>query len=66
MTIKLSGTKTKLFVIFLNNTNVKFNLYYTTGESSQQKKCVNLFKTTGSEDINDRFRIDNPWSKWRN
>lgn len=49
MTIKLSGTKTKLFVIFLNNTNVKFNLYYTTGESSQQKKCVNLFKTTGSE-----------------
>lgn len=49
MTIKKNYQvqKTKLFVIFLNNTNVKFNLYYTTGESSQQKKCVNLFKTTG-------------------
>lgn len=63
MTIKLSGTKTKLFVIFLNNTNVKFNLYYTTGESSQQKNVLIYLKR---QDINDRFRIDNPWSKWRN
>lgn len=63
MTIKLSGTKTKLFVIFLNNTNVKFNFYYTTGESSQQKNVLIYLKR---QDINDRFRIDNPWSKWRN
>lgn len=34
MIIKLLGIKIKLFVIFFNNINVKFNLYYIIGEFS--------------------------------
>lgn len=63
MTIKLSGTKTKLFVYFLTTQMLSLTCTILLVNLVNRKNVLIYLKR---QDMNDRFRIDNPWSKWRN